>query len=279
MFLRNLLRMSMRGVTLLAVVGLCSLSPYVVAQKAAVPTASDDSAVCTPGVRSYVGYGGINASGEPYSATLKVTFDQKLPDGKVLHSVTRRFYARSSDSKVRMETPIGCELDANGHAYNKLIVRIADPMAGSFLDWNTGGAVLKVAHLIYQPQAMAGTAGISEWVDSEKTTTSGKTVTTTKIETIGTKKIDGVDAIGQRLTSTKIDVSGQGNATPSVTTHEQWISVEHGLLLSDIVDDPARGHTEMIMENLSLKEPDPSLFVPPQGYTIMQTYPATNTTK
>jgi hypothetical protein len=271
--------MSMRGVTLLAVVGLCSLSPYVVAQKAAVPTASDDSAVCTPGVRSYVGYGGINASGEPYSATLKVTFDQKLPDGKVLHSVTRRFYARSSDSKVRMETPIGCELDANGHAYNKLIVRIADPMAGSFLDWNTGGAVLKVAHLIYQPQAMAGTAGISEWVDSEKTTTSGKTVTTTKIETIGPKKIDGVDAIGQRLTSTKIDVSGQGNATPSVTTHEQWISVEHGLLLSDIVDDPARGHTEMIMENLSLKEPDPSLFVPPQGYTIMQTYPATNTTK
>lgn len=279
MFERNLLRVGIRCVLLWAVVGLSSLAPYAVAQKAAVPTALDDSTACTPGVRSYVGYGGINASGEPYSATLKVTFDQKLPDGKVLHSVTRRFYARSSDSKVRMETSIGCELDANGHAYNKLIVRIADPLGGSFLDWNTGGAVLKVAHLIYQPQAMAGTAGISEWTDSEKTTTSGKTVTTTKIETIGTKKIDGVDAIGQRLTSTKIDLSEQGNAMPSVTTHERWISIEHGLLLSDIVDDPMRGHTEMVMENLSLKEPDPSLFVPPDGYTITQTYPKAITSK
>jgi len=81
------------------------------------------------------------------------------------------------------------------------------------------------------------------------------------------------------LTSTKIDLSGQGNATPVVTVHERWISVEHGLLLSDRVDEPARGRTEMVMENLSLKEPDPSLFVPPDGYTIVQTYPKVATQK
>ncbi len=277
---RNLLRVGMRCVTLLAVVGLFSLAPYAVAQKAAVPTAPDDSAVCTPGVRSWVGYGGINVSGEPYSATLKVTYDQKLSDGKVLHSVTRTLSARSSASKVRMETPIGCELDNNGHAYNKLIVRIADPVAGTFLDWNTGGAVLKVAKLLYQPELMGGSAGISEWKDSEVTTTTpGKSIVTRRIETLGTKKIDGVEALGQRLTSTKIDFSGQGNATPIVTVHERWISIEHGLLMADIVDEPDRGRTEMVMENLSLKEPDPSLFVPPDGYTTVQTYPKATTSK
>jgi hypothetical protein len=89
--------------------------------------------------------------------------------------------------------------------------------------------------------------------------------------------IAGVQAQGQRLTATTIYLNAPGNPNPSITLHERWISIEHGLLLSDIVDDPDRGRTEAVMENLSLKEPDPSLFVPPTDYTLMEIYPKTTT--
>jgi len=264
MFTRNLLPVSL---SLMAFAGLLSTTCQAIAQSA--PTAPpDDNAVCTPGVRSYVEYGGISTSGEPYTATLKITFDKKLSDGTLLHGVTRVLRARDSSGKVRMETPIGCELDKDGHAYNKLIVRISDPLESTFLDWNTGGAVLKVARRSYQPDAMGGSAGIREWTDSERTvTTPGRSAVTTRIETIGTKKIDGIQALGQKMTITAVSLIG-GNALPSVVTREQWISVEHGLLLADLLDDPDKGRTEMVMEKLSLKEPDPSLFVLPDGYTV-----------
>jgi hypothetical protein len=71
------------------------------------------------------------------------------------------------------------------------------------------------------------------------------------------------------MTTTSISLNG-GGTQPSVSTREHWISVEHGLLLADVMDDPDTGRTEMVLENLSFKEPDPSLFVPPDGYTITQ---------
>jgi hypothetical protein len=262
----------------LAVAGLVVMASTSGAQSAAA-VVSDDNAVCTPGVRGWVGYGGINASDAPYSATVKVVFDQKMSDGKVLHGVTRTFNARSSDGKVRMETSVGCEVDKNGHASNKLIVRIADSTAGTFLDWNIGGAVMKVAQLLYQPERMGGSAGISEWAVQDRTSTvPGRSVTTTRIEPLGTKMISGVEAAGQRMTTTVIPVNMQGDTRPSVTIHERWISIEHGLLLADMIDSPDRGRTEMVLENLSLKEPDPALFVPPEGYTIVHVYPKTAAT-
>jgi hypothetical protein len=248
-----------------------AVAPAPIAPAAApAPSAPDDNAVCTPGVRPAFGYGGVTTSGQPYSATLKITVDQKLSDGTVVHGVTRVLWARDSSGKLRMESSIGCEIDEDGHAHNKLFVSIMDPLEGTYLTWYAGGAVLKVARLTYAPEKTGNSMGIAEWTDSEKTvTTPGRSTATTRTVTIGTKKIDGVEALGQKMTTTSISLNG-GSTQPSVSTREHWISVEHGLLLADVMDDPDKGRTEMVLENLSFKEPDPSLFVPPDGYTITQ---------
>jgi len=272
MLTRNLLRVGARC-ALLAFAGL--LASHAVAQ--ATPAAKpDDSAPCTPGVRSWVGYGALNVSDAPYRGTWKVTFDQKMSDGKTVHGVTRTLSARASDGKLRSEASVGCSLDQDGHVLQQLTIHILDPTAGTFLDWTVGGAVLKVAHREYAPDRLSYSAGIYEWPVGERSSSvPGKSVTTTRVESLGTKVIAGVQAQGQKLTATTVYLNAPGHPNPSVTLHERWISIEHGLLLSDIVDDPDRGRTEAVMENLSLKEPDHSLFIPPSGYTLTETYPKT----
>jgi hypothetical protein len=267
--------MSMRAVTLLTVVGLFSLAPYAVAQKAAVTTAPDDNAACTPGARSPLKYSDAIVSDAPFSATRKVTFDQTISGGKVIHSVTRTLAARSSDGKVRIETWVGCEVDDHGRAFNKLDVRIADPIAATFLEWYTGGVVLKVARLLNQAP-MGGYAGISlSPLGESSSTLPGRSVTTTRVESLGTKMIAGIAAQGQRFTMTTVAM--QGGAGPTIAVHDKWISIEHGLILEDLLDSPERGRSEMVLENLSLKEPDRALFVPPEGYAIVDNNPKPKT--
>jgi hypothetical protein len=257
----------------LAFAGLLSLAAHATAQ--APPAAKpDDSATCTPGVRGLFGYAVINVSDAPYSATWKVTFDQKLSDGKVLHGVTRTLIARSSDGKLRADESVGCSLGKDGRVLQQLKVHIMNPAAGTFLDWSIGGAVLKVAHLQYEPERLSDTAGVSEWPLGERSSSvPGRSVTTNRVDSLGTKTIAGVQAQGQKLTATTVYLNMPGHPNPSVTVRERWISIEHGLLLSEITDDPDRGRTEGVVENLSLKEPDPSLFVPPDGYTVAESFP------
>jgi hypothetical protein len=240
----------------------------------------DDSAPCTPGVRSSVGFGTINVTDAPYSGTWRVTFDHKLSGGRLVHGVTRTLSARASDGKLLTEASTACSLDENGRVVQRLSIHVLDPARGTILDWSVGGAVLKVAHLVYQNGPFTSATGVSEWpLGESRSSIPGKSVTTSRVESLGTKKIAGVEAHGQRLTATTVLLNESGDTKPSVGTQERWISTEHGLLLWDIVDDPDRGRTEGVMENLSLKEPDPSLFLPPDGYKVIETFPKTTAAK
>jgi len=271
MFERNLLRMSMRAVTLLTAFGIFSLAPYAVAQKASVATTTEDTAACTPGEISPLKYRDAIVSDAPFSATRKVTFDQTTSDGKVIHSVTRTLAARFSDGKLRVETWVGCGVDDHGHAFNKLNVLIADPIAETFLEWYTGGTVLKVARLRNRVQ-MGGYAGVSlSPLGESSSALPGRSVTTTHVESLGTKTIAGIQAQGQRFTMTTVAM--QGGAKPTVAVHDKWVSIEHGLVLEDLLDSPVQGRSEMVLENLSLKEPDQALFAPPEGYSIVDNNP------
>jgi hypothetical protein len=280
MLTRNLLRIDARCVWLLALAVPSSLASQATAQTPPAAVVPDDSAPCTPGVRSSVGFGTINVSDAPYSGTWKVTFDQKLPDGRAIHGVTRTLSARSSDGKLLTEASTACSLDENGHVVQQLSIHVLDPARGTILDWTVGAAVLKVAHLVYQKGQFTSETGISEWPLGEtRSSVPGRSVTTSRVESLGTKMIAGVKANGQRLTATTVSLNAPGDARPSVGTQERWISIEHGLLLWDIIDDPDRGRTEGVMENLSLKEPDPSLFLPPDGYKVIETFPKTTAAK
>jgi hypothetical protein len=273
MLQRKFSQVCMRGTLLLAVASLLSPVPRAAAQNEAA-SAPQPSDPCTPGVSSYVENTVISVTGLPYSAMLKVTFDQQMSDGSMVHGITRTLSARDSSGKTRMETSIGCWLDKDGQSRDRLNVRIADPLAGTFLEWSTGGPVLKVAHLISQPEAFLKLQALPVWRDSEsEVQTPGQPTRIVRTELLGTTTIDGVEAQGLRTTTT-IPRGAQGNKQPIVSIHEQWMSMDLGIVMQDLVDDPVRGRTEMELEDFTPKEPDRALFLPPAGYKIIKS-PAT----
>jgi len=246
----------------------------ILASLALVSGAPAQIAPCTPGVTSYVGNGVITQVGAPYSATLVVTFDHRLGDGNLIHGVTRTLNARDSTGKARMETSMGCGRGDDGQPYTRLIVRIADASAGTFLDWNTGGPVRKVAKLLHQPEAFPKSAALPEPKNYEKVLkTPGQPTRILRSEALGARFIAGVLVLGERFTYTT-PVGEQGNPLPIVETHERWMSRDLGIVMVDIVDDPVRGHTEMVLEDFSQSEPDGRLFLPPEGYTIEESTPS-----
>jgi hypothetical protein len=48
------------------------------------------------------------------------------------------------------------------------------------------------------------------------------------------------------------------------------MSMDLGIVMEDLIDDPVRGRTEMELENFTLKQPDRALFLPPAGYKIIK---------
>jgi hypothetical protein len=92
-------------------------------------------------------------------------------------------------------------------------------------------------------------------------------------EGIGTKTIDGIDVTGVRTTQTY--ALGQiGNDQPIVVTHETWMSIELHIPVLEIDDDPRTGVRTMRLTDVERGEPDPSLFQPPEGYTIKDQNPS-----
>jgi hypothetical protein len=91
---------------------------------------------------------------------------------------------------------------------------------------------------------------------------------TMKNENLGTQTIFGVNAIGQRNTTTYPVGTYQGNDQPVTMVNENWRSAQYGLVLRSLNSRP-EGDTTMTMKDFSMDEPDPSLFQIPAGYQIV----------
>ena len=88
-----------------------------------------------------------------------------------------------------------------------------------------------------------------------------------KIADLGSISIQGVEAHGRRITRT-IAVGEVGNDQTIVAYEENWIAPSLGLELRQNTEDPRTGKRTRELVNLTLEEPDPSLFQPPAGYNV-----------
>ena len=84
---------------------------------------------------------------------------------------------------------------------------------------------------------------------------------------LGMTMIEGVQAHGQRITRT-IAVGEAGNDRTIVVVEESWMAPSLGLMVRESVDDPRIGKRTRELVSLTLDEPDPALFQPPQDYAI-----------
>lgn len=93
----------------------------------------------------------------------------------------------------------------------------------------------------------------------------------TVVEDLGTTTIQGIEAHGTRYTWTT-PAGAEGNDAPLVHSQEFWTATGLGferLTLRHIDNDPESGKSESELVKISLGEPDPALFQPPEGYEIV----------
>jgi hypothetical protein len=88
-------------------------------------------------------------------------------------------------------------------------------------------------------------------------------------EELGTRMVEGIEAVGTRVTQV-IPAGTIGNDKDLVSTRETWFSPELKVVVSSIRNDPRFGQIRYTLNNIQVSEPNPSLFQPPAGYTLLR---------
>lgn len=221
-------------------------------------------------------------TGMPYSAEQMTETVQTLADGTHIRQNERTtLMYRDSAGRTRTETPIGPPRAKNGGAR---MIRIVDAVGGyeyTLDDQN------KIAHRVtvqvMQPMARraaavgAGAASVQAVLGTGGGMASARANAARPVdmprpemqsEDLGTQTIEGVTARGHRTTQTW-PVDSVGNDRPIVVVFENWFSEQLGMPVLTKNTDPRRGETTTSLKNVSLAEPDPSLFQPPAGYQVV----------
>src|SRR5205085_1223933 len=86
-------------------------------------------------------------------------------------------------------------------------------------------------------------------------------------EDLGTQNIEGVNAVGTRMT-TEIAAGAIGNEQPMKIVSEQWFSPELQVLVLTKHSDPRSGETIYRLTGIVRAEPARSLFELPPDYTL-----------
>jgi hypothetical protein len=238
----------------------------------------ESSAPCTLGVRSYVGFGmnSYRTGGTipPFSGVVKINFEQKLPDGNSIRGVTRTHQARDSMGKTRAEFAQNCERGEDGQPQLVATVSVNDPVLKTSMSWlvNNDGRpkVVRILHQNQVPVKQPSPAELAERMKLAPVRQPPKEQFRT--EDLGTKSFNGVTAQGSRKIRT-IPAGEEGNELPLEVIDEMWVSKRLELTLMMIHDDPRQGRTTAEFEELSLAEPDPSLFAVPPGYKVEDVRP------
>jgi len=84
-------------------------------------------------------------------------------------------------------------------------------------------------------------------------------------ESLGSRVVEGVSADGTR-TTTVWPLGSVGNDRELVATDEVWYSRQLQMNVLSKGSDPRYGDTTTQLSNVSLAEPDPSLFIPPADH-------------
>jgi len=264
--------------------GLMVFAVVVGMATAVVARAQDAGVPCTPGVMSMVGIGIVAGASRnevrPFTAKIKGTYEQRLPDGNYIRGEVHTIAARDSTGRTRNETSMQCHRDENGKPMLEKMVAINDPKAHTALHWQEGGifgiGMEKKATLIHVnlPSALPALPKLlpEELAARRKIAAAQQPRSEFKHEDLGTRNIAGVEAHGNRTTIT-FPPGEQGNELRLVVVDENWRSEELGMTMMVIHDDPRSGRSVQEVEEVDKEEPVAALFAPPEGYKIVEMKP------
>jgi hypothetical protein len=196
-------------------------------------------------------------TGAPYTGEGITTVKLTMFDGTHIERSVTATFSRDTAGRIRREqTVVGLEALDPGKDW-RAIVTIVDPVAGVIYTLvpatHTAHRLAMASVRGQQPPAAAAPAPVPSQ---------------SKEESLGTRDIDGLTAIGHRTVVT-IPVGQVGNDRPIEISDERWESPDLKVLLMSRHHDPRSGDVEYRLTRISRVEPPRTLFVVPSGYTIM----------
>ena len=228
--------------------------------------------------------GGIPVKGAPYSAQAVTETTQTLADGnRIVQKSTAMVYRDSLGRERREETLRGIgSFTPQGNPPQ--IISISDPVAGVNYSLDSRE---HVATKLPAPPPLLPQGGAEQKlkiVNKAGVTSTGNASpvmiykagpnanAAPKIEQLGWRLIEGVQAEGTRTTIT-IPAGQIGNDRPLDIVDEQWRSPDLQVIVSSKHSDPRFGETAYSLTNISRAEPPATLFQVPPDYTIHDKIP------
>lgn len=225
-----------------------------------------------------LGFGGLHGGkvvkNVPFSATATSESTQTLADGTHISRKTQTALYRDSQGRFRKEVTmpsIGL-LAAPGQLHSFVV--ISDPVVG-------------VEYVLEPDQKVArkmpgfpgggkkagkpfekGALGYRAW--------KGNAEEGVQKESLGTQKINGVNAEGTRYTRT-IAAGQIGNDKAISIVSERWYSPDLQLVVMSKHSDPRFGDTTYTLTNIQRQEPAAALFDVPSDYTVEEGRPRGHT--
>ena len=234
-------------------------------------------------------------AGKPYAARLSVEVLQPLVDGNSIAVEHHSQVYRDAHGRTRRDD----EIDIGGVVQHSIL--IADPVAGTSYTLDPARRVAEQVpqagqrgpQVAFAQDLNGGASGTSTTFDvalpPPLATASRPTLeaslnpplapfsadTPIKLPfpgdphsvSLGDKTIEGVRVTGTRTTVT-IPTAAIGNRAPIEIVTEQWYSADLNVVMLSEHRDPRVGQTRYRLHDIVRTDPDPQLFVVPDGYRV-----------
>lgn len=200
----------------------------------------------------------------PFTADEVTVTTQTLADGtKITHNRLEKLY-RDSQGRIRRER-FRAEAESVGQGDSPQSVVINDPVTGAYY-------ILNPVHRTAQRTEIPRAAPYAVHHSAAASGDPAPAPPQPTVEDLGTQVIEGLEARGERVTTT-IPAGADGNDQPMQITHERWYSTKARLTLLSANNDPRYGETVLRLTNLVLDEPPAQLFQVPADYTVQELQP------
>ena len=211
----------------------------------------------------------------PFSGQVVTEYDHVLANGTHIHRETHGRIFRDSQGRVRTETqvPTLSGIDNLEH------IAIQDPILREIIHLDPRTRTASIYHMsessiaVAEPPHRGIPTKSGRALLSTPETSSGNTASAAPhpaptipaaTESLGTRMIEGLPAVGTRTTRTIANEQGD----PVVAVSEVWYSRDLQMIILSISDDGESGHSVMRVTNIVRGAPNERLFQVPPDYTV-----------
>jgi hypothetical protein len=207
-------------------------------------------------------------TGRPFRANVNSRSIQPFPGGTLKTYEYHGVMARDSQGRIMRESPEApfdsATIPTGGFAYSPHGVSVTDPIAKVSIQWQDMSKMVMKMNLLPN-QMRAQTLNICE--AAAGAARGGRVNPNRRVEDLGEKRIQGLAAVGCRITTIVPASREDPNQEAITVTEESWSSTELGVMLIHIHHDTRGSDLLDRLDDIVREEPDPAIFQPPANYT------------